>query len=380
MLKKRVLWGDLIRIIAMIMVVFLHALAPYRYSFFDNHNTFQYLFVGWLDAITRSAVPIFFMLTGYFVLPKRVTLYKNFIKRTTKKLIIPFISFSLVIYLFFHIIDGQSLSISNFLSLLLKSPGVQYQMWFMYIIIILYLFIPILNKFVVSLTEVDLKRLIGLIFIIGNLFYTINVVSSASSRTLFSNIYLPDIIIYANYLFIGYYLNRYSLSTKTKHLLYFMGLLSIITLPICSFIYNDYMDTDKLTSGISVFSFFIGTSIFILLKDIFSKFNISKNNINVVGFISRLSFYVYMIHPTIIELIRRNIYNFYAPASLIAQLGDVVLQFIISITASFIIAAFYYYTEIFLSRLLTHARQYLCYKNDRLQVTTTAISSGIDDA
>lgn len=377
MSKARVLWGDILRVTAMLMVILLHAMAPYRYSFFDNGDIPQYLVVGWLDGITRAAVPIFFMLTGYFVLTKEHISYRPFIRKTIKNLVIPFIVFSFGIYVFLRLLNGDSWSLPNFIATLSQRPGAQYQMWFMYIMIIIYLFIPYISKFVHSLSRSDLLRAITLIFLSGNLLYTINKISSAYNYNLFGGTYLPDILVYTNYLLIGYYLRNYQVSAKSRIGLYIAGGVSLLLLPIATLIYTDYLDTDLLTSGLSIFSFFIGISGFIICQRLFTRITKLQPIINrLITVLSGLSFYIYMIHPAIIEVIRQHIYDFYAPNNLLLQLGDVLVQFTITLAASLVIALAYQKIH----NLVSRAGRRLTSRLNKIRVSIQPTKASVVDA
>ena len=343
MSTKRVLWGDVLRVIAMTLVVLIHSLAPYRYNFFDTHNTSCYLFIATIDAIARSAVPIFFMLTGYFATQKQITSYRVFLKNTIKKLIAPFTIFSLIIYIGLGILNNNQPSVREFIARFINGDGVQYHMWFMYAIIIIYLFLPFINKLLRHFNQKELLRLILLIFLFGNFLYTIQSLASAKNISILNNIVLPDIVIYTNYVVIGYYLNKYNTPAHLKQFIKIMAVISVFILPISSLLFTDYMDTDKLTSCMSVFSFFIGISIFIVTKDIlchhlFNKVDHRNFLVKAIQKLSRLSFVVYMIHPLILEFIRKNIYNFFAPSNILLELLDITVQFIISLSASICIA------------------------------------------
>ena len=216
-------------------------------------------------------------------------------------------------------------------------------MWFMYAIIIIYLFLPFINKLLRHFNQKELLRLILLIFLFGNFLYTIQSLASAKNISTLNNIVLPDIVIYTNYVVIGYYLNKYNMPAHLKQFIKIVAVISVFILPISSLLFTDYMDTDKLTSCMSVFSFFIGIGIFIVAKDIlchhlFNKVNHRNFLVKTIQKLSRLSFVVYMIHPLILEFIRKNIYNFFAPSNILLELLDITVQFIISLSASICIA------------------------------------------
>ena len=77
--ERRVVWADLLRISACIMVVCIHTAGTYYYYYyyFEEHST------GWLtsimlDSLGWFAVPTFIMLSGMFMLdPQRNVTLKS---------------------------------------------------------------------------------------------------------------------------------------------------------------------------------------------------------------------------------------------------------------------------------------------------------------
>lgn len=142
-MNKEIIWVDLIRVIAIFMVVFLHSTAPILYKY--NNISLNYWMVGNVyDSLVRVCVPLFFMVSGFLLLQKDEILPIYFSKRL-KKILIPMIFWSL----FFVFWKGwyensDSLSISSVYSLILIPS--YYHLWFLYALIGLYLYLPILRK------------------------------------------------------------------------------------------------------------------------------------------------------------------------------------------------------------------------------------------
>ena len=158
-MKKRVEHIDLIRVFACLSVIAIHINAITRDNFITNNKTYYALFTL-LDSFTRAGVPLFLMLTGYFVLKKEED-YKTFIKKKMPKLIIPFILFSFVYYLYLVYDTNISFNILNFIKRLFNNE-IYYHLWYMYTIILIYLFIPYEKVLVDNLKQKDL------LFIDGN--------------------------------------------------------------------------------------------------------------------------------------------------------------------------------------------------------------------
>ena len=98
----------------------------------------------------------------------------------------------------------------------ITSSQTAYHLWFLPTIILIYMFIPFLKKLVKALSKKELFTLILLIIIFGNLFKVLNELSNIFNHGVLENFTIPDLIIYTNYLFIGYYLYKYNVKINKK--------------------------------------------------------------------------------------------------------------------------------------------------------------------
>lgn len=144
MTKSRKNQYDFLRIIATVAVVLIHS---------KSSNTYFDQFILTLCGV---GVPIFFYLTGLFLIEKnynRENLEKYYIERF-RKIVLPTIIFFVLYFLYCIVISyykDNSSNISNIVSLLIERwidvgiPGEGYHLWFMNILIPIYLFIPLIS-------------------------------------------------------------------------------------------------------------------------------------------------------------------------------------------------------------------------------------------
>lgn len=340
-MKQRILWGDALRTIATILVVLIHVIAPYQYATFNNHDKLSFLSLATINSITRMAVPAFFMLTGAFLLNRASSTitkssYLKWIKKTTVRLIIPFLIFSAIGYIYSRLSNNLQPTFLNFIANLFNYPGVQYHMWFMYSIILIYLFIPFLQKFISSLRRNELKILVVVIFLCGNLLRTINLISNDYNKTLFSGISIPDLMIYINYLLIGYYLSKYRISKKWYNIILMTGIVSIIALPLTMLFMHTAESADSLSVGTQLFPFFIGIAGFTSIKRYCKNHSFPKRAQVIITRFSSISFYVYMIHVVILDAIQR--YHPVNATSLTSYISSIVAQSLITLLISTVVA------------------------------------------
>ena len=89
------------------------------------------------------SVPLFFMISGWLLLPRSESLRVFFTKRMTKVLI-PFVAWSFI-YLFWFCGNHANQCSTNFVAQLLLVKGTYYHLWFLYSLISIYLIVPVLR-------------------------------------------------------------------------------------------------------------------------------------------------------------------------------------------------------------------------------------------
>jgi surface polysaccharide O-acyltransferase-like enzyme len=131
---------DLLKILACFSVVVLHVTG--RVVFVNNNYTLSHFFYY----AACIAVPIFFMVNGYLLLNKNEITYKYIWKKISNILIVVF-SWNLIILIGKLIIKREFNNPIYSVVENLIQRGYFWQFWFFGSLIIIYLFVPILNKY-----------------------------------------------------------------------------------------------------------------------------------------------------------------------------------------------------------------------------------------
>lgn len=198
---------DVLRAIATVSVVALHAAGPVLYEF-GTIATGEWWAANAIDSAVRFSVPIFLMLTGALLL-ERIEPAGQFLKRRFARLLWPFIFWSVVylgVAMYFSTADTD---IVSFLVRRLKS-GASFHLWYVYMLIGIYLLLPVLQRWVAMAGRRDVEYF--LILWLVALFAAQSFVAA----------YLPDFNLvyfsgYVGYPVLGYYLNRYFLDKKVPN-------------------------------------------------------------------------------------------------------------------------------------------------------------------
>lgn len=172
MLKERehIVWVDVLRILACFLVVLAHCCDPFVGQFGNNHN--EFISGTLIGSLVRPCVPLFVMISGALLLPVNMEMTTFYSKRA-KRLVLPFVFWSLalpVIYYFYVnsgvdiispniIVDNYTLE-ATFKKLYLFLFNFNYDttpLWYMYMLIGLYLFLPIISAWLKQAKKNDIK-------------------------------------------------------------------------------------------------------------------------------------------------------------------------------------------------------------------------------
>ena len=154
---KRIAFVDYLRIFACFLVLIVHASENYYgvagdanlagpQSFLENEA--DRLWVSVYDGFSRMAVPLFMIVSAFLLAPMRreQSSWEFYTKRM--KRIIPPMFFFMLLYIFLPPLWGagdMTIAMTDFKRILLNFPGMAGHLWFMYPLIGLYLFIPIIS-------------------------------------------------------------------------------------------------------------------------------------------------------------------------------------------------------------------------------------------
>ena len=142
---------DLLRVLATYMVMQIHT-GEFEYIGSNGtvlHSTGAWA-AGWMNSLLRVCVPLFVMISGFFLFPIKDE--KEFFRKRFTRVLIPFVLWC-AIYAFYYYARGMA-SFSATLLNIAKIP-VNYgtevgHLWFIYMLIGIYLIGPVLSPWIVS--------------------------------------------------------------------------------------------------------------------------------------------------------------------------------------------------------------------------------------
>ena len=151
--KERYFYVDFLKVISFFAIVLLHTSAMVAGTMGGGSN-WDYIIL--LNAITRFGVPIFILCSGAMILQNNIDDLKKFFTRRFAKVVVPFLLWGLIYEFYKGVTDFHAILKDFFFQ------NVMYHLWFVYTIILLYLFAPIIESAVKNLTQQKLKYIFGL--------------------------------------------------------------------------------------------------------------------------------------------------------------------------------------------------------------------------
>lgn len=171
-LKKRenIGWIDLLRVIACFLVVLSHSCDAFVAQFSNNHGAF--LTGTLIGSSVRACVPLFVMMTGVLMFPVRYSM-TDFYKKRIGRIVVPLIFWSLALPILYFVYlnygvstQSPSIDMANFTSATMFNKMYTFifnfnydttPLWYLYMLVGLYLVIPILNSWLENASQKDIK-------------------------------------------------------------------------------------------------------------------------------------------------------------------------------------------------------------------------------
>lgn len=332
---ERILYFDCLRIFATFAVMILHISAQNWYS--TSVTSFQWQTFNFFDSIVRWSVPIFVMISGALFLDGNKSIAEIY-KKNILRIITSFIFWSLL-YALVSLAQGSSL-----VSACKQVITGHYHMWFLFMIVGLYLIIPLVKKIVESQALVKYFLALALVFafIIPQAIAIVSIFNKSigdAAYTIIQNIYFHFTLGYTSYFILGYYLSKVDISKKMRCIIYILSILGFTsTILVSSFISIYISSPNEVMYGYFTLNVMLESlGIFVFFKQNVGIVNVSKRMQTIITKFSRYSFGAYLVHVMIIEqltnILGLDITSFNPVFYII---GMTLLTFIVSFVISYI--------------------------------------------
>ena len=164
-LRGRAIPVDLIRTIAIIGVILLHASNDLTIQQMNQFEIIRWTTVDVYESMGRIGVPLFVMLTGALLLqPSKNESLSAFFKKRWARIGLPWIFWGGAYFAWDFLVEHQAFTSNAIIQGLLTGP--YYQFWYLYMLLGLYLLAPILRVFMARADQTIIKYLL-ILWVLG---------------------------------------------------------------------------------------------------------------------------------------------------------------------------------------------------------------------
>ena len=336
--KNNVGWIDALRVIACLMVVFSHCCDPFVAHFDANREMFLTgVFSG---SLVRPCVPLFAMMTAVLLLPiKSGTTINQFYRKRIGRIVPPLVFWSIALplmaFFYFTVVSPNTpnpqLSVSDYTTGTLLQRLYTFvfnfnfdttPLWYLYMLIGLYVIMPILSSWLVQATQKEIKTLLyiwGITLVLPYvkmvaplLGYTGNYGHMGLFGECDWNVYGTFYYIsgFIGYLILAYYLKNYPLNWSWKKM-------ALICIPMFAVGYAitsvGYVITNAYFPGnyayLEILWYFAGINVFMMTFPVFIAIQkLNTRSRKWLSYAAKLTFGIYLCHFTF-TFLSYDLYN-----------------------------------------------------------------------
>ena len=299
-MKKRETELDILRLLAMLAVIWVHVGGMETDSLPTSDPNCQRLIL--LKSIMTWEIPVYVMISGRFFLdPDREMPFSKILK-AIGRLVLAFAVWN-VVYQTYYILTNSytGLNWKGILSQALIGP---YHFWYLYMIVGLYLITPFLRK--ISENKRLAEYFIGLFFLFTLLtkYAVVLPFVGPTLDSMLGSMGMKFVLGYSGYYVLGYYLRKFPLSDKWERVLYVCGavllLLGAAANTVCSVREGAY--SERFTGYTNPNTIIVAAAIYTLFTKRISNVQFSEKAKKLISKLSEYSFGVYLIHALLLDV------------------------------------------------------------------------------
>lgn len=258
-----------------------------------------WLIADFYNALVRFAVPVFVMITGALLLHREYEL-TDFLKRRLSRVVWPFLFWSLIYIGYSWYNEDITFTNDAWANIHIifhqLKYGAYYHLWYVYMLIGLYLFMPVISKFVRNATEKEMLYFLLVWFVVISF-------SQPYLSRFEPKIELSYFSGYIGYLVLGHYLAFKDVprGLKVPLIIYFLVCLGSITVGTYLFSVNSNGLSTTMYEPLGPFIILFSSGIFLLAR--VTVFKLSGTPAKLRDLIGGLSLGVYLCHALFLTLL-----------------------------------------------------------------------------
>ncbi len=327
--------ADLIRTIAVLLIILLHAAAfpPQLPAEITTQAAFGWFTADIYDAFGRIGVPLFVMLSGFFLLDKSKAdePLGVFFKKRFNRVGLPFIFWSVTYFFWNGYVHGASLTFDSAVDAAFS--GAYVHLWFLYLLVGLYLVTPLLRVFVKYLDWKRFKYLVALWFL-----GTVTVPLIITFAGLDFN---PVIFVFTGwmgYYLLGVFLQKIKIRKSILLLAAALGLTGAVLGAYVSTALIGERVTTFFHESLSFNLIIASVAVYLLLNTLASNRILSYNKVNtLLHWVGQNTLPIYLMHYMILESLMFGFFGFTLNASVLNPIIEIPLLTVVTFSLTVLI-------------------------------------------
>ncbi len=295
---------DLLRVAAIFLVLWQHAseyyyIGPNLSVIYENCGL-----LAWLNSLSRICVPLFVMISGYFLLPMK-TDTPTFFRRRFSRIMFPWLFWCVAYAVYFVITRGDS--VGTFLGNICRIPlnwGVEVgHLWFVYMLAGIYLLVPIISPWLSSCSKRELSMYLALWALTTLLPYIhhagVSLWGEATWNVSPTFYYFTGFV---GYFILGHYVRRYGVPSALISVVLLVGAYLFTALDFIHFntFAKDAVELEIPWDFCSLNVALMTFAVFSLLSKV--RINPEKRVARLITSVSECSFAIYLAHIMVLNL------------------------------------------------------------------------------
>lgn len=183
---KREIWVDWLRVLACLLVMVVHSAEPFYLNGYDTliQTRSDLIWTSAIDSAARMSVPLFVIASSYLLFPLRYSA-GEFARKRAVRILIPFIIWSIAYAL---LSDAPA---ANLKSLLLNFNFTASHLWFIYMLLGIYIMMPMLSPWAKDVGRKELKVYLAIWLFTTTLPLIRDIMTSGNVRYIIGPTFIP---------------------------------------------------------------------------------------------------------------------------------------------------------------------------------------------
>jgi surface polysaccharide O-acyltransferase-like enzyme len=312
-------WIDVMRVAAIVLILIVHVVNPDRQLGIIPVNSIGWIEIDAITTITRWALPVFVMISGYLLLdPHKHQDWSTYFRRRMQRIVVPLLAWT-ALYCGLAVWKDH-LTIAQVAQSLIKGAP-HYHLWYIYMLLGLYLACPFVKLATDRMTQGQLIAATALCFGTAIFSSTVDGLYSVPNVT-----YIDDFPRYLGYLLAGHLLGRVLPPPKLLPTIA-LFLMAFLALAVSAYVVAQVASPAR---AMRLFGFANPATILLSLSAFAMLRRISVTATCRTWFIAagETTFGIYLVHPAVLDLVE----GWLSPSSVLTVTMVVLLGLLFSIS------------------------------------------------